>query len=178
VTTIDVDYATIGGLLLDSTRLDEIGEWLRPTDFARPLCGEVYEVIGHMRGAGQPVDPVTVLGELRRRGRVRPDGYPGMELIAMIETVPAPAMTPHYARQVLEAAVFRSVEATGTRITQVGRSRRGSPEDAFSAIAGCWSQLADARERWRQSDSAALTATRSAAPAATRLADTVARGRA
>jgi len=148
---IDADYATIGGLLLDPRQTDEISGWLRPHDFARPLCGELFELIGAMRAEGKPVDPVTVLGELRRRGRIRSDGYPTGELIAMVESVPAPVMTPHYARQVLEAAVFRRVERAGTRIVQVGRGRRGGPEDAFTALTGCIGDLAELRDRWRLS---------------------------
>jgi replicative DNA helicase len=148
---IDTDYATIGGLLLDPGQVDEISRWLRPSDFTRPLCGELFELIAAMRGDGKPVDPVTVLGELQRRGRIRTDGYPTAELIAMVESVPAPVMTPHYARQVLEGAVFRRVEQVGTRIVQVGRGRRGGPEGAFAALTGCMAELAEVRDRWRLS---------------------------
>jgi replicative DNA helicase len=125
-----------------------ISGWLCPQDSARPLCGELYELIGGMRAAGQHVDPVTVLGGLRRRGRVRSDGYAAMELIAMIESVPAPLMTPHYARQVLEAAVYRQVQLIGGNMAQVGRLRRGSPDDSFDSVTTCWAELVDVRERW------------------------------
>ena len=147
--SIDADYATIGGLLLDPRQIDEVVGWLRPRDFARPLCGELFELVGAMRVEGRPVDPVTVLGELQRLGRVRTDGYPTGELIAMVEAVPAAVMTPHYARLVLEAAVFRRVEQAGTRIVQIGRGRRGGPDDAFDTLAGALADLADVRDRWR-----------------------------
>jgi replicative DNA helicase len=148
---LDPDYATVGGLLLAPQQLEAVGDWLRPDDFARPLCGEVYEVITVMRTRAVPIDPVTVLGEFRRHGRLRDDGYPAGELIAMIETVPAPEMTPHYARLVLEAATFRRIERAGTRITQVGRAQRGGPDDAFDTLAATWRDLADTRDRWQAS---------------------------
>jgi replicative DNA helicase len=148
---LDPDYATIGGILLEPAQLDHVSDWLRPEDFAKPLCGELYELLTTMRSVGNPIDPVTVLGELRRAGRVRSDGYPAGELVAMVETVPTPASTPYYARMVLEAATFRRIERCGTRITQVGRRRRGSPDDAFELLGQGWSELADARSRWQRS---------------------------
>lgn len=146
---IDADYATVGGLLLAPQLVEGVAGWLRPDDFARPLCGEIYALITTMRAESRPVDTVTVFGELRRLGRVRADGYPGGELIAMVESVPVAGMTRYYARQVLEAAVFRRVEQAGTRIIQVGRGRRGGPGDAFDAVGGCWGDLAEVRDRWR-----------------------------
>jgi replicative DNA helicase len=69
----------------------------------------------------------------------------------MVEAVPSPAMTPHYARLVLEAATFRRIEQCGTRIAQVGRSHRGTPNDAFETLTTTWRDLADARDRWQTS---------------------------
>jgi replicative DNA helicase len=146
---IDPEYATIGGLLLDSDQLGTVKPWLRPDDFAKPLCGEIYQLIVDMDARAAPIDPVTVLGELRRGGRLRSDGYPAGELIAMIETVPASTMTPHYAGLVLEASTFRRIERAGTRIAQIGRGNRGTPDDAFTNLASTWHDLADARERWQ-----------------------------
>jgi replicative DNA helicase len=147
----DPDYATVGGILLDSTQLDAVSGWLRPEDFANPLCGEIYELVTTMRAGATPIDPVTVLGELRRGGRLRSDGYPAGELIAMIEAVPVPASTPYYARMVLEGAMFRRIERCGERIRQVGRGRRGSPDDAFDVVGRGWRDLAEIRDRWQQS---------------------------
>lgn len=147
--SVDADYATIGGLLLAPGEFDRVAGWLRPEDFARPLCGEIYALIADLRAASRPVDTVTVYGELRRQGRVRADGYPSVELLSMVESVPVAAMTPHYARQVLEAAVFRRLEQVGTRTTQLGRGRRGTPDDAFEQLGGYWADLADVRGRWQ-----------------------------
>ncbi|HWC36413.1 MAG TPA: DnaB-like helicase N-terminal domain-containing protein [Mycobacteriales bacterium] len=148
---LDPDYATIGGMLLEPAQLDRLSDWLRPEDFAKPLCGELYELLTTMRSMRSPIDPVTVLGELRRAGRLRSDGYPAGELIAMVESVPTPASTPYYARMVLEAATFRRIEQCGARITQVGHRRRGSPDDAFELLGQGWSELADVRSRWQRS---------------------------
>jgi replicative DNA helicase len=113
------------------------------------LCGEIYELIGDMRSRGVPVDPVTVLGEFRQQGRVRPDGYPAIELVAMVQAVPVPEAAPYYGRLVLQAAVFRRVADYGARLTQIGQLGRGTPDDAFEALSQSWRSLADLRRQWQ-----------------------------
>jgi replicative DNA helicase len=146
---VDPDYATLGGLLLAPELYERVAGWLRPEDFARPICGEVFELIGDMRVRGMPVDPVTVLGSLRERGRVRADGYPATELIAMVEAVPVPTSTPYYAQLVLAAAVFRRIDEAGTRLRQIGRHARGTPDEAFELLAQSWQNVAAVRQRWQ-----------------------------
>ncbi len=160
-TAFDPEYATVGGLLLTPALYDEVDRWLRPTDFAGPLCGEVYGLIGEMRSRGAPVDPVTVLGEFRQHGRVRPDGYPAIELLAMVQAVPVPEATPFYGRLVLQAAVFRQVAEYGARLTQIGQLGRGTPDDAFQALSQSWRSLADLRRRWQAVSNLAGTSTSS-----------------
>jgi replicative DNA helicase len=144
----DPDYATVGGLMLAPEHYDVVREWLRPEDFARPLCGEIFELVGGLRASARPVDPVTVFAELRERGKVRKDGYPGNELIVMVQTVPVPASTPYYARQVLSDSVFRHVEQCGIRLAQVGRARRGGAPDALGLATEALTALNDVRRRW------------------------------
>jgi replicative DNA helicase len=67
----------------------------------------------------------------------------------MVQSVPAPVMTPYYAQLVLEAATFRRVEQCGMRLIQIGRSRRGMPDEAFERAAETWRELADTHERWQ-----------------------------
>jgi replicative DNA helicase len=147
---VDPDYATVGGLLLAPDFYERIAGWLQPEDFARPVCGEVYELIGDMRSRGLPVDAVTVLGALREGGRVRADGYPANELITMVEAVPVPTSTPYYAQLVLASAVFRRIDEAGTRLRQIGRHARGTPDEAFELLAHSWQQVAAVRQRWQQ----------------------------
>ncbi|HVV77945.1 MAG TPA: DnaB-like helicase N-terminal domain-containing protein [Mycobacteriales bacterium] len=158
-TTLDPEYATVGGLLLAPSLYAAVDRWLRREDFAGALSGEIYELIGDMRGRGVPVDPVTVLGELRQQGRVRPDGYPATELVAMVQSVPVPEATPYYGRLVLEAAVFRRVAEYGVRLTQIGELGRGTPEDAFEALSQSWRSLADLRRRWQEGSEPACRST-------------------
>jgi replicative DNA helicase len=144
----DPEYATVGALLLAPGELKQVSGWLRPEDFFTPACGEVYGLILRMTANGTPVDPVTTREELRKAGRIRRDGWPTMELVRMVETVPTPLSVGYYGRLVLEAALYRRVEQAGTRLVQAGRSRRGEVDDVFGLIRDECQQLVDLRRRY------------------------------
>jgi replicative DNA helicase len=144
------EYATVGSLLLAPAELKQVAGWLRPEDFYRPVCGEIYGQILRMTEAGTPVDPVTVREELRKAGRIRRDGYPTMELVRMVEVVPTPASVGYYGRLVLEAALYRRVEQAGTRLVQAGRSRRGEVDDTFGLIRDECTELLAVRRRYTE----------------------------
>ncbi len=151
---LDPEYVTVGGVLLAPQLLGRIRGWLCPDDFARPACREVYEVLLQMDRTGTVVDPVTVLAELRRQGRLNRGGFVARELVAMVEAVPTPAAAPHYARLVLEASMFRAVDQTGRRLTQLGRSRHGPPEDVLAIAARLVAGLREHQRRWRDATGA------------------------
>ena len=148
-TTLDLDYATTGALMLAPQLLEQVRPWLRPDDFAQPVCGRVYAMLLDMHDRDLTIDPITVMAELQRTGQQRRDGWPAMELIAMIEAVPTPAAGVHYARLVLEAALFRVVQQTGQRLIQIGQQRHGDVRDALSSAREQAAQLEVARQRWR-----------------------------
>jgi hypothetical protein len=119
------EYATVGSLMLAPAGVDRVAEWLRAEDFRDPLSREVFGLLVAMRDRSLVIDPVTVLGELRRRGRPGGDGVAAMTLIRMVEAVPVPGAVAAYGRLVLAASIGRQLEAAGTRLAQVGRGRRG-----------------------------------------------------
>lgn len=145
---LDVEYVTVGALMLAPQQLDQVRGWLTPADFGRPLCGEIYTVMLEMTAQQLRIDPVTVLDQLHRRGRVRPDGRPGPEILTMVQAVPTPTAAAFYARLVLEDALFRELEQVGSRLAQVGQDRRGRIEDAFEHAATQHNTVTGLRERW------------------------------
>ena len=144
----DPEYATVGSLLLAPAELRQVSGWLRPEDFANPLCGELYGLIVRMSGDGIPVDPVTVRDQLRRAGRIRRDGWPAMELVRMVESTPTPVSVGYYGRLVVDRALYRRVEQAGTRLVQVGRSGRGEVDDVFGMLRDECTELLAVRRRY------------------------------
>lgn len=145
---LDVEYVTVGALMLAPQQLDEVRQWLLPDDFGRPLCGQIYGLMLEMSEQQLRIDPVTVLDQLHRQGRVRSDGRPGPEILTMVQAVPTPTAAAFYGRLVLEDALFRQLGQVGTRLAQIGQDRRGRIEDAFEHTATQQQTLSGLRERW------------------------------
>lgn len=143
----DAEYPTLGGLLLAPAQLERVQRWLRPADFALPVARLTFSTILAMSTRGVPVDPVTVRAELARRGAIRADGYPGLELVRMIESVPSAGSTSYYARLVLADAIGRGVRQVGERLVQLGSTPR-EPGDVFSIAAEQLRVLEGLRRRW------------------------------
>lgn len=142
------EYATLGSLMLAPAGLDRVAEWLRTEDFRDPLSRDVFGLLVAMRDRSLVIDPVTVLGELRRRGRLGGDGVAAMTLIRMVEAVPVPGAVTAYGRLVLAASIGRQLEGAGTRLAQVGRGRRGEPSDWLDRATEQLAALVAARARW------------------------------
>ena len=142
------EYATLGSLMLAPAGLDLVAPWLQPTDFRDPLGGEVFGLLLAMRKRSAVIDPVTVLAELRRRGRLGGAGAAGMALVRMVESVPVPGAVASYGRLVLAASIGRQLEAAGSRLAQVGRARRGESTDWLDRATAELAALAAARRRW------------------------------
>lgn len=146
-TDLTSEYATLGALLLAPKILAEVHRWLRPEDFAGPATRLTYSVILSLQARELPVDAVTVRAEMGKRGLVRRDGYPTMELARMLEAVPVPAAAAYYARLVLAESITRGVRAIGLRLQQLGSTPR-EPEDLFAAVAEQLRALDALRRRW------------------------------
>ena len=144
---LDAEYATVGGVLLAQRHLAELSRWLRPSDFSRSAARAIFQLALLVHARGDPVDPVTVLAELRRRGELRRDGYPASEIPQMIEALPVPASTTYYARIVLAQSVSRQVAQAGQRLVQLG-SRDRDMGELFASVGEQVSALADVRRRW------------------------------
>ncbi len=141
------EYATVGGVLLAPGRLAEVSRWLRSGDFAGSATRTVYQAAILLQGRGDPVDPVTVLAELRRRGELRRDGYPANEIVRMVDALPVPASTAYYAKIVLAQSVARQVQQVGQRLVQFG-SRDRDMGELFASVGEQFRLLADVRRRW------------------------------
>ena len=76
---IEAEEAVLGALLTAGRLLTEVAAVLEEADFYRPAHRAIWRAILRLTDRDQPIDPVTVLGELdhsrgagRRRGRAVP----------------------------------------------------------------------------------------------------------
>lgn len=104
---IAAEQGVIGGMLLSQDAIAEVVNLLlRARDFYRPAHQIIYDIVLDLYGRGDPVDAVTVAGELTKRGEItRVGGAPYLH--TLISMVPAAANAGYYAKTVAEHAARR-----------------------------------------------------------------------
>jgi replicative DNA helicase len=115
---LDAERATLGALLLEPSSYEHvIDEGLRPEDFYRPAHGTLFKVIQDLHAAAEPIDVLTVVDELLRRGQL--DAVGGAAAVSQLEAMlPTAAHVGAYARLVREKATLRSLIEAATNIVQ------------------------------------------------------------
>ena len=72
--SIEAEQAVLGGLMLDRTAWDNVGDVVTADDFFRPDHTVIFESIASLAGEAQPCDPVTVSEHLQRLGKLQDAG--------------------------------------------------------------------------------------------------------
>lgn len=128
------ERAVLGSMMLSRDALADCLEILpaTPGAFFRQAHQIVYEAIAAMADAGQPVDALTIVAELERRGELGKAGGP-TALTDMLAAVPVAANGPHYARRLLEFQTARDLGMAGAKIRQIAESRTLNREEMIEA---------------------------------------------
>lgn len=133
----------LGAMLLDPERIDELAAIADPQAFYAPAHVEIAEALVAMHADGRPTDPVAVMGEFMRRGRLDRIGG-GPYLHRLIESVPAAAMAGSYATTVRGHANMRRIAETGTRLLNMGLDPTTDPDDIPDMLHAAIKDLGDA----------------------------------
>ncbi|WP_181764081.1 DUF3987 domain-containing protein [Streptomyces albidus (ex Kaewkla and Franco 2022)] len=115
-------------------------------DYYRPAHATIHAAILGMHERGEPVDPITLISHLTKRGDINRVGGPGY-VQSLAQAVPTAANAEEYARIVVERAKQRRLIEASTRAAAVGRS--GS-DDVDQAAADAEAEFVAIRteERW------------------------------
>ncbi len=125
---LEAERSVLGSMMLSKDAILEVAEIVDSSDYYQPANETIHSVIIELSGRGEPADPVTVSGELRRRGDLqRVGGAPYLH--TLIASVPTAANAAYYARIVKERATLRRLVNAGTRIVQLGYSEEGGEVD-------------------------------------------------
>jgi replicative DNA helicase len=112
---LDAEQAALGSMMLKPEALQAGLEILQPTDFYREAHDNIFRALAELARRKEPVDPITLKDELKRREKLEESG--GMEyLLAVVDSVPTAANVEHYARIVAQCAESRRVIAACTEL--------------------------------------------------------------
>jgi replicative DNA helicase len=130
---IPAEKAVLGAILLSPDVARGLLPQLRAEQFYRPAHGEVLGVMQHLHTRGEPIDPLIVHAELRRRGRVQfGERNAAVVLHDLLAATPTVANAGYYAGIVAETAARRRAIEAGVRLVQLAGPGHGDLDQLMS----------------------------------------------
>jgi len=121
---LEAEESVLGAMMLSPGAIGAVSEALSATDFYRESHARIYRTALALYGRGEPVDAITLVDELERRGEL--EGIGGkVRIHELAALVPAAANAGHYARIVREMATLRGLIRAGSEIARLGMDRDG-----------------------------------------------------
>ena len=113
--SIEAEQSVLGGLLLDNTAWDRIGDLIGTNDFYRQDHQYIFAAISRLIDGSKPADAVTVFEALRNTGRSEQAG--GLVYLnSLAQNTPSAANIRRYAELVRERSVLRRLVTAGDEI--------------------------------------------------------------
>jgi len=120
----EAEQAVLGGLMLDRSAWDNVGDVVIADHFFRPDHKLIFESIAALAGEAQPCDPVTVSEHLQRLGKLNDAG--GLAYLGTLtRDTPGAANARAYAEIVKERALLRELVSAGGEIASSVWSEEG-----------------------------------------------------
>ncbi|HMN21463.1 MAG TPA: DnaB-like helicase C-terminal domain-containing protein, partial [Ottowia sp.] len=124
--SIEAESSVLGGLLLDNSAWDRVGDVLTEVDFYRYEHRLVYAALGKLVGESKPADVITVHEELRRQGKDEEVG--GLAYLnALAQYVPSASNIRRYAEIVRERSILRQLVSASDEIATSAFNPQGKP---------------------------------------------------
>ncbi|MPZ42021.1 MAG: replicative DNA helicase [Betaproteobacteria bacterium] len=148
--SVEAEQAVLGGLLLDNSAWDKIGDFISEADFYRADHRLLYQYISRLIEGSRPADVITVTEALERSSKLAEAG--GLSyLAALAQNTPSAVNIRRYAEIVRDRAVMRQLVGVGTEITEsafnpLGKSAEELINDAEAKVFAISEQGARGRQ--------------------------------
>src|SRR5262245_272292 len=128
----EAEAAALGSMMLSAEAIPDVFEILRADDFYRSANGRIFEVLHELYARGEPVDQLSAVEALRRKGRLDDVGGP-LYIRDLADQVPTPASAAHYARIVAQAALLRRLIGAAADVMDMAFAAPEDPEAVADA---------------------------------------------
>jgi replicative DNA helicase len=134
--SIEGESSVLGGLLLDNTAWDRVGDVLTDSDFYRYEHKLIYAAIGVLVNANKPADVITVYEHLQSQGKAEEIG--GLAYLnSLAQYVPSASNIRRYAEIVRDRSILRKLVTASDEIAT----------NAFNPQGRAVSQIVDESEQ-------------------------------
>lgn len=115
---LDAERAVLGSLMIDPDAIVKVASFLRPEDFYRERHTWLYQAMLTLNERREPLDFVTIVDELERRGQLEEIGGPAF-LTELVSNTPTALFIDHYARIVEREAVRRRLISAAGKVAEL-----------------------------------------------------------
>jgi replicative DNA helicase len=112
---VEAEESVLGSMMLSAEAIASVVEVVKPADFYRPAHQRIFESLMAIYARGEPVDAITTVEELKRRGSLDEVGG-ALAVYNLVESVPTPASAAYYARIVADNALLRRLIEASSKI--------------------------------------------------------------
>jgi replicative DNA helicase len=124
--SIEGESSVLGGLLLDNTAWDRVGDILMDNDFYRYEHRLIYAAIGVLVNASKPADVITVFEHMQNQGRAEEIG--GLSYLnSLAQYVPSASNIRRYAEIVRDRSILRKLVTASDEIATNAFNPKGRP---------------------------------------------------
>ena len=126
--SVEAESSVLGGLLLDNTAWDRVGDLLTDSDFYRYEHRLIYGSIAGLVNATRPADVITVYEQLQGLGKAEEVG--GLAYLnSLAQYVPSASNIRRYAEIVRERSILRKLVTASDEIATAAFNTQGKPVD-------------------------------------------------
>ncbi len=124
--SVEAEQAVLGSMLIDPRCIPTVIEALKPADFYMETDRLIYDTIHQMFLGGRPIDPITVLDEMKALGYK--EAARRELFLQIIETTPTSANVSEYAAIVRSKSMLRELQKVSSEIIALTRSEEESAD--------------------------------------------------
>jgi replicative DNA helicase len=122
----EAESSVLGGLLLDNSAWDRVGDLLKDSDFYRYEHRLVFSAVAALVNASKPADVVTVFEQLQSLGKAEEVG--GLAYLnSLAQYVPSASNIRRYAEIVRERSILRKLVSASDEIATSAFNPQGKP---------------------------------------------------
>ncbi|MDI6765935.1 MAG: replicative DNA helicase [Bacteroidota bacterium] len=140
---VDVEKAVLGAMLIEKEAVPKVIEMLEPASFYNPTHHKFFQAMISLFEKGDPIDAVTLVEELRRRGQLNPTEDP-LYITELTMSTASPANVDYHTRIVLEKSLMRNLISASSEVASRAYS---DTEDALDLLDEAESKIFQISER-------------------------------
>lgn len=124
--SVEAEQAVLGSMLISPACVPSVIEQLKPEDFYVETNRLIFDTISQMFTEGRPIDPVTVLDEMKFAGH---KNHANRDyFIQLIEATPTAANVLEYTGIVRGKSMLRELQQASSEIIELTRTEEAEPQ--------------------------------------------------